>query len=92
MNFFSTSTTIAASSCRETSSHPGNGHATSVTMFAVLSGFVSALQLPFKCQSSPAISFLTYLDLGPPVPLGASGDEKPPPITVSGDPAGLHAS
>ena len=31
---------------------------------------------------------LTYLDLGPPVPLGASGDEKPPCITVTGDPAG----
>ena len=31
---------------------------------------------------------LTYLDLGPPVPLGASGDEKPPSITVTGDPAG----
>ena len=30
----------------------------------------------------------TYLDLGPPVPLGASGDEKPPSITVTGDPAG----
>ena len=28
------------------------------------------------------------LDLGPPVPLGASGDEKPPSITVTGDPAG----
>ena len=26
--------------------------------------------------------------LGPPVPLGASGDEKPPSITVTGDPAG----
>ena len=31
---------------------------------------------------------LTYLDLCPPVPLGASGDEKPPYITVTGDPAG----
>ena len=31
---------------------------------------------------------MTYLDLGPPVPLGASGDEKPPSITVTGDPAG----
>ena len=34
---------------------------------------------------------LTYLDLGPPVHLGASGDEKPPSISHwrSG---GLHAS
>ena len=31
---------------------------------------------------------LTYLDLGPPVPLRASGDEKPPSITVTGDPSG----
>ena len=30
----------------------------------------------------------TFLDLGPPVPLGASGDEKPPSITVTGDPVG----
>ena len=30
----------------------------------------------------------TYLDLGPPVPLGASGDQEPPSITVTGDPAG----
>ena len=28
-----------------------------------------------------------YLDLGPPVPLGASGDEKSPSLTVTGDPA-----
>ena len=31
---------------------------------------------------------MTYLDLGPPVPLGASGDEKLPSLTVIGDPAG----
>ena len=31
---------------------------------------------------------MTYLDLGPPVPLGASGDEKSPSLTVTGDPAG----
>ena len=37
---------------------------------------------------SVKISKLTYLDLGPPVPLGTSGDEKPPSITVTGDPAG----
>ncbi len=30
----------------------------------------------------------TYLELGPPVPLGASGDEKPPSVTVTGDPGG----
>ena len=30
----------------------------------------------------------TYLDLGPLVPLGASGDEKSPSIMVTGDPAG----
>ena len=35
-----------------------------------------------------SISDITYLDLGPPVPQGASGDEKPPSITVTGDPAG----
>ena len=29
-----------------------------------------------------------YLDLGPPVPLGASGDEKSPSLTVTGDPVG----
>ena len=33
-------------------------------------------------------TFKTYLDLGPSVPLGASGDEKSPSITVTGDPAG----
>ena len=37
-------------------------------------------------------SKLTYLDLGYPVPLGASGDEKPPSITVTGDPAGSMPS
>ena len=31
------------------------------------------------------INFTLYL--GPPVPLGASGDETPPSITVTGDPA-----
>ena len=30
--------------------------------------------------------------LGSPVPLGASGDEKPPSITVTGDPAGSMPS
>ena len=30
---------------------------------------------------------MTYLDLGPPVPLGASVDEKSPSLTVTGDPA-----
>ena len=32
--------------------------------------------------------FLLFLDLVPPVPLGASGDEKSPSFTVTGDPAG----
>ena len=31
---------------------------------------------------------LIYIDLGPPVPLGASGDEKSPSVSVTGDPAG----
>ena len=31
---------------------------------------------------------LAYLDLGPPVPLGASGDEKSPSPTVTDDPVG----
>ena len=36
-----------------------------------------------------ALSYiLTYLVLGPPVPLEASGDEKYPFLTVTGDPAG----
>ena len=37
---------------------------------------------------SVKISKLTYLDLGPPVPLGALGDEKPPSITVTVDTTG----
>ena len=32
---------------------------------------------------------LIDLDLGPPVPLGASGDERPQSITVTGDPSGF---
>ena len=32
---------------------------------------------------------MTYLNLGLPVPLGASGNEKSPSLTVTGDPAGL---
>ena len=31
---------------------------------------------------------ITYLELGQPVPLGTSGDEKSPSLTVTGDPAG----
>ena len=31
---------------------------------------------------------VTFLDLVPPVPLGASGDEKSPSVSVTGDPAG----
>ena len=38
--------------------------------------------------SPDTILRLTYLDLVPPVPLGASGNEKSPSITVAGDPAG----
>ena len=34
------------------------------------------------------INTLLYLDLGMSVPLGASGDEKPPSSTVTGDPSG----
>ena len=30
-------------------------------------------------------TILTYLELGPPVPLGASGDGKSPSLTVNGD-------
>ena len=40
---FSSSTTIAASLCRDKWSHPGNGQATSITMFAVLSGSFGGL-------------------------------------------------
>ena len=43
------------------------------------------------CSLSTPCSSLCSLNktyLGPPVPLGASGDEKPPSITVTGDPAG----
>ena len=40
------------------------------------------------CERLEDVYEVTYLDLGPPVPLGASGDEKPPSITVTGDPAG----
>ena len=36
------------------------------------------------------VSYL--LSLGPPVPLGASGDEKSPSLTVTGDPAGSMAA
>ena len=40
---FSSSTTIAAALCRDKWSHPGNGQATSITMFAVLSGSFGGL-------------------------------------------------
>ena len=41
-----------------------------------------------RCGNQHPFCPVTYLDLGSPVPLGASGDEKSPSITVSGDPAG----
>ena len=37
-------------------------------------------------------NLITYLDLGPPVPLGASVDEKSPSLTVTGGPAGSSRS
>ena len=42
----------------------------------------------FSSLCSAFSSLQSYFDLGPPVPLGASGDEKPPSITVTGDPVG----
>ena len=39
-------------------------------------------------QSNPRAIYKTYLDLIPPVPPGASGDEMSPSLTVTGDPAG----
>ena len=38
--------------------------------------------------SSVEQCIVTYLDVGPPVPLGASGDEKSTSHAVTGDPAG----
>ena len=53
----------------------------------ILQIHLSVGQVDFLTKFDPCCVY-TYLDLGPPVPLGASGDEKPPPITVTGDPAG----
>ena len=47
---------------------------------------VGGLLDPLKLTSY--LTYHRYLDLGPPVPLGELVDEKPPSITVTGDPAG----
>ena len=48
----------------------------------LLKKYVKNLYASMKCFLGP------YLDLGLPVPPGASGDEKPPSIMVTGDPTG----